>query len=578
MNQASNMTELPLSQIVPSQFNPRKFFDENELNELANSIREDGVIQPIVVRPILDDQFEIVAGERRWRASGIAGLETIPCTVKEMDDKTAIRLAAKENMERSDMSIIEEAYACQTALTLVDGDRAAAYSVLGWNETKLSKRLLLLNLSDKAQEALMKKEINVGHAELLASLTQETQDGAVDSIIEKKITVSELKEKLSQFAYKIETAIFSTDKCNGCPNNTSSQFSLFEESIGDGCCTNPTCWDEKEKVKLAYIKKSKEEDYNIVFLDFERSKGSFNYILESKVGVEQFSQCQQCQKYGALINTRRETLGDVDEDVCFDTDCYKEKTKAQVVETASVVQSDPAKKKTTSKKSTAKKPVDNKPPKKVLEFRTKLYKSIVGKELVSDRHLVTVMNACILLEGLPHQHHGVELIKEIQPLFNITTDIKRFSSSDRSKNIHKLRVLSDDELNEIITFCTSVISASGSNQFDLSQHDMPVETLIEILQPELAEKFELNKAYLECNQKKGIIGLLKEVGFSDWLNQTTKKPESFVKLCSKTIEVILEKAMNSGFTMKGFVPKALYYKGYVNHLRGDESIKKQDAA
>ncbi len=334
MNQASRLEELPISQILQSNFNPRHFFDEIAINKLADSIREDGVIQPITVRPINDNNYEIVAGERRWRASTIAGIETIPCKIKEMDDITALRIATKENLDREDISPIEEAYSAQTALTLVEGDRKVAAKILSWSETKINNRLLLLNLSVVSQKALMQKQIHLGHAELLSSLTHENQDNAVASIIEKGVSVAELKEKLAQFAYKLETAIFDTAKCNGCPCNTSSQFALFDESIGDGCCTNPECWDEKEKRKFAYIKKSKEEDYNVVYLDIERTPDSYNFLQEKVMGEQQFSQCQQCGKCGAIISTRREIFASVDEELCFDPVCYKEKTVPKEVEPA----------------------------------------------------------------------------------------------------------------------------------------------------------------------------------------------------------------------------------------------------
>jgi len=562
----ARLAELPIEQIQASNFNPRQFFDVEELNNLAESIKQDGLITPILVRPVKNDNYEIVAGERRWRASHIAGCSSVDCKIEEMDDATAIRRATKENLEREDMSVIEEAFATRTALTLVDGNRKSACTVLSWNETKLANRLLLLNLSQNAQEALMQKEIHVGHAELLSTLTHENQDNAVSSIIEKGISVADLKAKLAQFSYKLETAIFDTAKCNGCPNNTSSQFTLFSESIGDGCCTNPDCWDEKEKSKFAYIKKAKEEDYNVVYLDVERTPESYNFLQSSKVGDEQFSQCQQCDKCGALISTRRETLGDCDEEVCFDTTCYKEKTKPVEVKKDS---SATAKKSTTAvakKPSTSKtkKAVDNKPPKKVLEFKTRLFKAIVSKELITDRHMMTAMNACVLLESLPKQHSGSETIETLQTLFKLPFTVKAHSSHDRYKTIPKLLALSDTELNEITAFCTSVVIASGDNSFDLSQTDKSVEVIMETMKPDLSDHFTMDREYLECNQKTGIVALLKECGFSKWLDAKDEGKGAFAKLSKGTVSVILDTFTKSGFPIKGFIPTALHYKGAID--------------
>ena len=568
MNQIARLAEIPLSQIQASNFNPRQYFDVSELNDLADSINEEGgVIQPILVRPIQDDNYEIVAGERRWRASHIAGRDSIDCKIEEMDDKTALRRATKENLERQDMSAIEEAYAAQTALTLEDNNRTEAARTLSWSESKLSKRLLLLNLSSVAQESLMRGEIKLGHAELLSSLTSGDQDNAVSSIIKKNISVADLKDKLAQFSYKLETAIFDTGSCNGCPHSTSSQFALFSESIGEGRCTNPPCWDEKEASKFAYIKKAKEEDYNVVYLDIERMSSSYNYLFAEKMGDEQYTKCQQCGKCGALINTKREFLGDVDENVCFDTDCYKGKVK-QIEKTSStdIAKTQTATKSTTKPKSkaTTKKISDNKPPKKVLEFKTKLFKSIVSKELITDRHMMTAMNACVLLESLPQQHSGSELIKSLQTLFKLPFTVKAHSGHDRYKTIPKLLALSDTELNEITAFCTSVIIASGDNSFDLSQADKSVEVIMETMKPDLTDHFTMDREYLECNQKTGIVALLKECGFSKWFDAKDDSKGAFAKLSKGTVSVILDTFTKSGFPIKGFIPTALHYKGTVD--------------
>ena len=568
---------LPLDAIHPSNFNPRKYFDKNLLGELSESIKQDGVIQPIVVRP-LNEGYEIVAGERRYRASQLAGLDAIPCTIKDIDDETAIRLATKENLEREDMSIIEESYAAQSALTLVEGDRKAACSVLSWTEQKLNKRLLLLNLCKKGQDMLMKKKINIGHAELISSLSEAMQEKAIESVIEKGISVAELKSKLAEYAYQLSAAIFNTEGCNGCPNNSSTQFALFDECVGEGQCMKPECYEDKQQNKLAYIKKSKEEDYNVVYLDVERTRDSYNYIQATKVGMEQFSQCQQCGKCGALISTRVETLGSTDDDVCFDTKCYDEKVQANNPQDTVAVTTQAVSKKATSKQaSKTKKAADNKPPKKVLEYKTRLYKTIVAKELATDAHLMLAMNAAILLEALPKQHLGSELNDKLKGFFQLPDTLGKCTSHKREDNIKALYALEDAVLHEIIAYATTVNATAGANSFDLSAEDRPVMALLDILKPELAEHFVMDDEFLQANPKVGMIGLLKEAGFDVFYNAKEGKDDAFNKLAKGTIKAIVEKVKTSGFAMKGFVPKALYYKGYINHVRG-EAPATQDAA
>ncbi len=555
-----NVQRLSINAIKPSRYNPRKYFDEQALNELAQSIQQDDLIQPIVVRPLDNDAYEIVAGERRWRASQIAGLESIPCSIKTMDDKAAIRISAEENLNREDMSPIEESFAAQNALTVSDGDRQAAASVLSWTQSKLNKRLLLLNLCDEARQALMQGDINIGHAELISSLTEINQKNAVTSIKNKNVTVAELKEKLSQFAYRLDTAIFDTNKCNGCQHNTSQQSSLFEENIGAGCCTNPVCYEEKEKTALEYIKHTKQEDYNVCFLDIEKTSDSYNYLLESKVGKTQYKQCQQCANLGALISTRRETIGQVDEGVCFDSDCYKKKTMppASKKERKSPVAD-------TKQPGAAKTPrpakADNTPPKKVIEYKTRLIKALVGHDLVTNKKVLEALNIAVLLESLPHMNYGTEIVKQLQADFDLPFKVTGHSVGSRDKTLKKLLELTPAQRAEVRAYCLSVIAATGQNDVDLTQTDKSVDFLVEILKPEYINHFALNDEFLQCQTKTGMIGLLKEAGFDSWLDKQKEKG-TFSKLAKGTIKGILAAFNSSNYPVKGFVPKVLQYKGY----------------
>jgi hypothetical protein len=174
--------------------------------------------------------------------------------------------------------------------------------------------------------------------------------------------------------------------------------------------------------------------------------------------------------------------------------------------------------------------------------------------------MMTAMNACVFLESLPKQHSGSEIIKTLQTLFKLPFKVKAHSSHDRSKTIPKLLALSDTELNEITAFCTSVVIASGDNSFDLSQTDKSVEVIMETMKPDLTDHFTMDREYLECNQKTGIVALLKECGFSKWLDEKDEGKGAFAKLSKGTVSVILDTFTKSGFPIKGFIPTALHYK------------------
>ncbi len=159
------LEELPLSKLVPSSFNPRTKFDEEALTELAASIREQGVLEPILVRSITlkSEYFEIVAGERRFRAAKLAGLETIPCLIRDLDDTQARLIAVTENLQRSDLDALDTARGYQI---LKEGGMAQAdiAQKLGVSAGEISKSLSLLQLPESAQEQLRTGELSAGQA------------------------------------------------------------------------------------------------------------------------------------------------------------------------------------------------------------------------------------------------------------------------------------------------------------------------------------------------------------------------------------------------------------------------------
>lgn len=557
---------LSTSVLQRGEFQPRVYFDPVELQELSDDIKKIGVTQAIVVRPIGDNKFEIICGERRWRATQMAGIDTIPAIIRDVSDEVALAMSSSENINRSPMNVIEEGYAAQKAMTLAGGEKESAVAILGWGSVNLlEKRLLLLNLSDYAQTALLEKKIHTGHAQLLSSHTEDNQKSAVDSIIEKGISVSELKQKLAEFAYSLSTAIFSTKQCNACPRNTSSQFSLFEENIGDGRCSDPACFNLKKEEKLAYIKQSKIEDYTQVYLDIERENGSYNYLTSNSVGIDQYTQCQQCDNYGAIICTKAEMLGQTEEDICFNPVCFDEKVKAIQVEETPASSENKSITKTPAPKKKSKTAVNaNSTPKKVLEFKRKLYKNIVTKKLNAHHHLLNCMNACILMERLPHTGYGTDLLKIANEEFNLEFKISPKSNSDRAKLIKKLHGLSEDIIQEIISLCVSVISANSLGHSELSQSDEALDAVIELMNPSLEDHFVLDKDFLSLNQKKGMLAVLKESGFSEWLITKKDKADAFAKLGKLKIDEIIEAVTSSEFKFSGFVPESLRFKAITN--------------
>ncbi len=164
--------EVRLSEIEPNRNQPRKDFDEEALMSLADSIAEHGLIQPIVVRPTVSGRYEIVAGERRWRASRMAGLSTVPVIIREMDDKEYFETALIENLQREDLNPIEEAKGYKTLIDNYSLTQEQVAKSVGKARVTVTNALRLLNLNDKEQSALLEGKITAGHARALLSVTE----------------------------------------------------------------------------------------------------------------------------------------------------------------------------------------------------------------------------------------------------------------------------------------------------------------------------------------------------------------------------------------------------------------------
>ncbi len=172
---SSTINEIPLDEIEANPNQPRRDFDEGSLQDLANSIRELGIIQPITVRQIGDNRYQIVAGERRWRASQMAGLSTIPSYIRTIDDESVMEMALVENIQREDLNAIEIALTYAHLLEQEGMTQEKVAERVGKSRVAVANYLRLLKLPAQVQMALQKKTIDMGHARALLSLDSPTQ-------------------------------------------------------------------------------------------------------------------------------------------------------------------------------------------------------------------------------------------------------------------------------------------------------------------------------------------------------------------------------------------------------------------
>ena len=190
---ASAARSLPLSSIEPNPKQPRQDFDQETLNDLAESIRQQGVLQPITVRGIkesLPPRYEIVAGERRWKAAQLAGLSEIPAIIRELTDQEALLIALTENLQRENLNPLEEALAFARLKEEFHLNQESIASMLGKKRSTVANSLRLLQLGDASQKALAQNRISAGHARALLALTDsEAQDALLERILSEQLTV-----------------------------------------------------------------------------------------------------------------------------------------------------------------------------------------------------------------------------------------------------------------------------------------------------------------------------------------------------------------------------------------------------
>jgi len=197
MSQAAQLADLPISELRPGVYQSREQFNQQPLNELAASIKTNGIIQPIVVRPRAD-HYEIIAGERRFRAAKLAGLTVVPCLIRNYSDAQAAEVCAVENINREDFNPIEEAKAYQRLVDEFGYLHEEVAAAIGQSRAKVSNMLRLLKLPSSVQAYLVNGDLSVGHGKALLSLPEQLQCQFADQTIRKQWSVSQLSNQIKR--------------------------------------------------------------------------------------------------------------------------------------------------------------------------------------------------------------------------------------------------------------------------------------------------------------------------------------------------------------------------------------------
>ncbi|MDP2097494.1 MAG: PRTRC system ParB family protein [Methylococcales bacterium] len=589
---AAEFTKLPVDQIsVQDGFNPRKFFDNHEFQQLVVSVEAEGVIQPIIVRPVADgDGYWVVAGERRWRAANEAGLTEIPVVVRKLSDREARLIATVENSQRADMSPAEEAVAARDVLTDCGGDKGEALRLLGWSGVKFDARLLLLHAAPEVLNALTERQIKLGHAELLSQLPRDFQTATLAKILENGYSVAELKSRLASFSLELAKATFDKTGCNGCPHNSSVQSSLFEEHISEGRCANRACFEQKTEVALLEKKDSLSEQYAVVFLDTERRPDSYKIICQSGaegVGRSQFEQgCRQCAHFGALLSTSPDRLGRITEECCFNLDCHKDKVASyqKSVKVASLPANNDQGKASPKKSTqpiTGESPVNSNSglaeenndtrnasaavsPARVVEKVEAFYRDLGAKQIADNKLAVLCVNTFALYRLVRSSLPVEKMPEPLKDPTRIGGEIDGFVKALSSLGMEETLAFNHRLLNHLLG------EHEKSSPILNKTWAKGAVSVLNVTKARLSDHFILDRDFLGSFTKAGIESVLREAingtGLS-FVGHYEKQSEKhkLAALMKKKNNEILDEVFGCGYDFSGFVP------GCVLKFMGDDS-------
>ena len=253
MNHENEIVNVRIDEIIPNRFQPRLAFDEKELNELADSIKMHGIIQPLVLRRI-GDKYEIIAGERRYKASVLAGLTQVPAVIMNIDDQKSAEVAVVENLQRKDLTAIEEAQSYKKILDIGYLTQEELATRMGVAQSTIANKLRLLNLTIPVKEALLHNKISERHARSLLNITDNNlQISMLNRIIAERLTVRQTDEEINKLLGK-------TPKTDNTPKVTQPIVETKEDKPVEDIIPNQIDIEQEKKASKDIIEEYKPKD------------------------------------------------------------------------------------------------------------------------------------------------------------------------------------------------------------------------------------------------------------------------------------------------------------------------------
>ena len=251
MDIKKEIVNINVHNIFPNAYQPRKFFNEEALEELSQSIQSYGIIQPITVRKI-GDKFELVAGERRWRAARMANLESVPCNIIEITDTQSAEIALLENLQREDLNFIEEAEAYYNLINEHNFTQDELAKRMGKKQSTIANKMRLLKLSSKVRLICLENSLTERHARAMLSLNEEKQQEVLREVLKKKLTVADT-ERLIKKEPKPKKKKASADVKKTISRNVKIALNTLQQAIGMIEKTGTSLQQETEDLEDEYV-------------------------------------------------------------------------------------------------------------------------------------------------------------------------------------------------------------------------------------------------------------------------------------------------------------------------------------
>lgn len=562
-----------LSLISPGR-NPRQHFGEAEMAELESTVRAQGILTPILVRPTEEPgRYQLVAGERRYRAAlAVYGSEwEISAQVMQMSDADADAAAATENIVRAPMTPVEESEAAARFLGECKGDREEARKRLGWTRPTLDRRLALMYATDKVRQALQKRKILLGHAELLAVLRKEAQDTTLELLLGQRVqmTVAELKAQIDHAALVLDKAIFNKDECASCVQNSCNQPALFAEVITGGRCTNKACFEKKTEDELEVRAANLREDYQVVRI----ARPGENHTLitlvadgSKGVGTEQATACRFCKNFGAVVSGVPDKLGVIFRNVCMDVACNTQMVAKRVeAEALAKAAAQPASQvgiqetaapSPSTEQQAGTKPVGQatvnkvkgkagatpsypEPSNRVKEYREKLwraiFKRVVGRLSIPENRMV-LLALCMTSPG---KINASAIGKDLSDTINLN------SLEGPGSALKKLRELDQSKLAAALQTIAANVG-DGPMGLDIKE----IVSMLKTFDAKLAEHWKVSADFFQLLTKNEIDAVCAEIGITKAMGGDYAKARGQGK--DDYINAILSVA---DFDYRGRIPK-----------------------